>query len=134
MARFADLPEAQKQVIQDSTLLAVDTSEVLVLVHLGTLGLTGVQFSQGLVGGGVPDGGVSPSDGQPPQYAAMCTAVVHDPALYSYVQPNGVWVGDLRNDLEQAQFDVSAHDDLQAFLCISVGTNLMGPYTPGGPV
>ena len=130
MARIAPR-QKQEEVIEGSTVLAVDSSETATMTDLGTLGLTGLQFSQGVTGG--RDGGGSPGSVQPPQYAPMCTAVVHDPAFYENVQPNGAWVGDVRDNVDDAQFDVSGHDDLRAFLCIQIGTNLIGPYTPGSP-
>jgi hypothetical protein len=133
MARFVGQPEKQAETVDSSVLLGLDSPETIGFTDLSTLGMTGVQFSQGVVGGGVSGGGdPGPAPDQPAAYAAMCVAVVHDPAAYEpgHVQPNGVWVGELRTDLGQAQFDVSGHDDLQAYLCRQVGTNLVGPYSP----
>lgn len=134
MARLDRQPKTEPETVEQSAQLGVDSPETVGFTDLSTLGLTSVQFSQGVTGGGSDGGGAGIGTVQPPVYAALCTAVVHDPAFYDpgHVQPNGAWVGELRTELDQAQFDVSGHDDLQAYLCIQVGTNLIGPYTPPG--
>lgn len=133
MAKLVRQPKTEAETVEQSAQLGVDSSETIGFTDLSTLGLTAVQFSQGVGGVLTSDGGGTGSV-EPPMYAGLCTAVVHDPAFYEpgHVQPNGAWVGELRAELDQAQFDVSGHDDLRAYLCLQIGTNLVGPYTPPG--
>ncbi len=113
---------------ENSATMSIDSPAVVTMTDLDTIGMTSVTFTQGIsvTGGGESTGPAAPT--KPDEYEAICHAVFH-PLDLPGALPNGVWVGSIRDKIDDAFGDCSAHEDGGAQIYYRFGAALVGPVT-----